>query len=952
MRRAAIVVLVLLLLPAVATVAKGASQTSASGGPVRLAGLERPASVVRDVDGLAHVLALTRHDLYFLNGWVHAQDRLFQMDVRRRQAGGTLAELLGPAALPTDVQLRTIGLHRAAERSLPVLSEAAREVLGAYAEGVNAWVGSHPLPPEYGALHVTRFRPWTPVDSVAVGKLQSFGLSFDLDTDLTVALLAYQQAGQAAGFDGAKLFFEDLWRSQPFTSASTVPDASGQPPAALRAAGDGGLGGARVSAQLRQAAGLARRYAQRAGKVPVLAQALRGDRGGTGSNQWAVAGSQAAEGRPLLANDPHLGLDAPSTFYPIHLKAGGTDAIGSGFAGVPGVIVGHNRFVSWGATVNPSDVTDTYAETIRPDPTSPSGLATVYQGRLEPVVPIPEVFRQNNPTSGTPDDLTVVPPGGQIPPATLIVPRRNNGPIIQLDQAAGSALSVQYTGFSPTRELDTFLLWDNARNLDDFRRGLQLFDVGGQNWAYADTAGNIAYFTSAELPVREDLQAGTVNGLPPFFIRNGTGGNEWLPVQHPQPGQAIPYEILPPEEMPHVVNPPAGFFVNANNDPAGLTLDNDPLNQLRPGGGIYYLNPGYSGIRGGRITQLIRQQLDGDGSVSFDDMQRIQADTGLVDADFFVPYLVEALRRAEASDDPTLHPLAEDPAVREAAGRLAAWDRTTPTGIAEGYDAADPDGRRRPPSDQEVAGSVAATIYAVWRGQFIGEVIDARLAPFGVPVPGGEQALTALKHLLETFDTSGGVGASGVDFFAVAGVADAADRRDVLLLRALQGALDKLAGPGFQAAFGGSADQDDYRWGRLHRVVLDHPLGGPFNLPPGFDAFPPPLPDLEGIPTDGGFETVDASTHNVRADADEEFRFGGGPANRFVSESRAPGLVPAVSSLPGGTSGVPGERFYVNLLPRWLTNDTFRLRQRPLELAAGTFSVTVFLPGTGAAASE
>ena len=185
----------------------------------------------------------------------------------------------------------------------------------------------------------------------------------------------------------------------------------------------------------------------------------------------------------------------------------------------------------------------------------------------------------------------MVPAGGAIPPATLIVPRRNNGPIIQLDRGAGTALSVQYTGFSATRELDTFLIWDDARNLDDFRRGLEFFDVGGQNWAYTDVEGNIAYFTSAELPLREDLQAGTVNGLPPFFIRNGTGGNEWLPARNPQPGQAIPYEILPYEEMPQTVNPPAGFFVNANNDPAGVTLDNDPLNQTRPGGGIFYLNP-------------------------------------------------------------------------------------------------------------------------------------------------------------------------------------------------------------------------------------------------------------------------------------------------------------------------------------------------------------------------
>ena len=147
--------------------------------------------------------------------------------------------------------------------------------------------------------------------------------------------------------------------------------------------------------------------------------------------------------------------------------------------------------------------------------------------------------------------------------------------------------------------------------------------------------------------------------------------------------------------MPQLLNPPAGFFVNANNDPAGTTLDNDPLNQARPGGGIYYLNNGYAGIRGGRITALLRAELAGAGKVSFADMQRIQADTALVDAQFFVPHLVRALARGHGRD-PTLRGLARDPAVAQAVGRLALWNRRTPTGIAEGYDAADTDGQRQP----------------------------------------------------------------------------------------------------------------------------------------------------------------------------------------------------------------------------------------------------------------
>ena len=916
-RRLLACALVMLLLPAPAAAAREREG--------RLPG----ARVTRDPFGIAHVSARTERDLFFLQGWVHAADRLFQMDVRRRQASGTLAELLGPSALPSDVQLRTIGLRRAAERSLGAVSKRARGALEAYAEGVNAWVASHPLPPEYAALHLTRFQPWTPVDSLAVGKLIAFGLSFDLDLELTLTLLAYQEAGKAGGFDGTKLFFEDLWRSQPFDPAATVPDASRAAPrphrgsaAAVRAASAALADPGRAQAIRR----LARGYLERARQVPLLRQVLERDRGGLGSNEWAVAGRHTRSGRPLLANDPHLGLEAPSVFYPIHLRGGGIDVIGSGFAGIPGVVLGHNRFISWGATTNPMDVTDTYLEAVRPDPRSPSGLSILHQGRLEPVLAIPEAFRQNN-LSGRPDDVTVVPPGGAVPAATLVVPRRNHGPIIQLDLATGTALSVQYTGFSATREVDAFLIWNQARNLGDFRRGLEFFDAGSQNWAYSDVYGNIAYFTSGELPLREDLEAGRVDGLPPFFVRDGTGGNEWLPPGSPQPGQAVPYEVLPAGELPHTVNPPAGFFVNANNDPAGTTLDNDPLNQRRPGGGIYYLNPGYDGIRAGRITQLLRAELARGRRLSPADMARIQADVGLLDAQVFVPYLTRALQRARRSGEPALAALARDPAVREAVGRLARWDFTTPTGIREGYDASDASGHRLPPTRREVQASVAATIYSTWRGQVIRQVIDSRLGP--LPPPDGQRALTALRHLLETFPERGGVGASGIDFFAVPGVADPADRRDLLLLRSLKAALDALASPAFAAAFGGSRDQDSYRWGTLHRVTFDHPLGEPFSVPPAGGAVPHPLPGLPGIPTDGGFGTVDASGHDARAAGAGGFTFGGGPAHRFVSQPHGAAMR-AQTSIPGGTSGVVGERRYTNLLPLWLTNDAIPLLPAPV----------------------
>lgn len=922
----------------------GPNQASATG----LAGLQAAASVTRDSYGIAHIRADNDHDLYFLQGYVHAQDRLFQMDVSRRRASGTLAELFGPSELAADVELRTIGIRRAAERSLAVISPTAKAAIRAYSKGVNAYVKSQSqLPPEYQPLEVTKFQPWTELDTMTVVKALTFSLSFGLeDIQNTVALQTY-----TAVFDpllgpgtGATLFSEDLWRSQPFSLASTVPDASQPPPRPKpphphkTTAGDAAVtpGGA-----------LGKQYLDHVRDLPFFKKRL--DRASRpGSNQWAIAGRNTSSGQPLIANDPHLVLGQPSTFYPIHLTTGASDVMGSGFAGVPFVVVGQNRYIAWGSTVSPLDVTDVFQEQVVSDASSPSGLSTVYMGVPEPVIAIAEAYRFNVIGDGVSDNLHLV-TDDSVPPATLIVPRRNNGPIVQIDLATGQAISVQYTGFSGTREVDTFWAWNRARNLDDFRRGLQWFDSGTQNFAYADVQGNIAYFAASEVPLREDLQAGTVVGLPPWFIRNGTGGNEWLP-RPPQPDQAIPYQILPMDEMPHLINPPAGWFVNANNDPAGTVLDNNPLNQLRPGGGLYYLNAGYdTGLRAGRITELIQSKLGPRrGTISFQDLKSFQADVLLSDAQYFVPFITQALKRGQGkSGDPLLRGLAAQRPIQAVVKRLESWKLTAPTGIREGYDASDVKGARAAPTPDEIAESVAATLYSVWRGQFIRNSIDATLE--GVPLPPGialpkpdsQLAMTALKSLLDR--PQPGIGASGINFFN-APAAAAEDRRDIVILKSLGDALTRLAGPEFAAAFGGSTKLEDYRWGKLHRIVFAHPLGGQFNVPPGFGALPNPLGDtLPGFPTDGGFEVVDASTHNARAQSAHEFTFDSGPVNRFVAEAGASG-VRAESVWPGGTSAIPDSPFYSNLLTRYLANDTVPLLFGNGDLQRETDSVTRFVP--------
>lgn len=916
---------------------------------VPVKGLTSWSKVIRDNSGIAHISSVTQHDMYFMQGFIHAQDRLFQMDFSRRQASGTLSELLGSEALPSDVEFRTIGVRRAAERSWEALSNKSRKAILAYTKGVNAYIANHQLPPEYDALELRKFTPWVPVDCVAIGKLISFGLSFDTgDISRSLTLGQYQAAGVAFGFDGAALFFEDIVRSAPFDSASTLLDSD----IPRRGAGNfAHLGNTSHSLSEtflnRSAAELGRRYLSRVNQIPFFEQ-LNGNYDERGSNEWAISGRHTVNGFPLLANDPHLSLDTPSTFYPMHIgHLFGSNAVGNTFPGIPSVVLGHNRHISWGATTNPLDVTDAYFERITVDPASPSGFSTVFQEQLEHIIPIPETYYVNQIDNSIFDDVIVVAPGEEIPEFTLIVPRRNMGPIVELDLETMTALSIQYSGFSATREIDAFIEINSARNLKDFEQALSYLDFGSQNFVYSDVQGNIAYFSTAELPLREDLNAGVINGLPPSFIRSGSGGNEWLALKTPQKNQALPYEILPTDEMPHIVNPDAGWFVNANNDPTGSTLDNNPYNQLRENGGVYYLSPGYArGFRAGRITQLIKEKLNtGDKKISFQEMEEIQNDVVLLDAQFFVPFISQALENANQFNvSPELNVLANNASLAEAVTRLRDWKFTTPTGIEEGYDNNDINGILSPVSEKEAVESVATTIYSLWRSQFINNAINATLNKFELTGAGSSFSLVDLRVLLENFNVGGGIGKSGLNFFEVTGVESANDRRDIIILQSLVDALELLRGETFASAFNFSDHQDDYRWGKLHRIVFDSPLGEPFSIPSEGTDFPPPLAGLRGIPTDGGFGVVDASSHRASAQAESEFMYTSGPVNRFVSEQKSHSGITAVSIWPGGTSGIIGSKNYFNLLPIYLTNDRIPVLYQLRDIKKNAESVSIYVP--------
>lgn len=873
-------------------------------------GLRAPVRVVEDRFGIPHVYATNEWDLFFTVGYLHARDRLFQMDVSRRRAEGTLAELVGELALGEDVQMRTLGLSRAAEASLARLSEGARADLEAYAAGVNAFIDeavrSGSLPKAYGELELSRIRPWRPVDSISVLKLLAFNLSFGLDAQYGAIAQAYME--RLGAEEGLAAFLE-LWRAAPSDSAVTVPDAVGYAPRVAHTS----IPAVGSVADATAAGRLLVEWWQGLAELPAAEGARQLPVGALGSNWFVIGPSLAEGGYPILANDPHLPITDPPFWYPQHLVAQSSqasepsiDVLGVALPGVPWVILGHTRFIAWGATTHPADQTDTFVEQLVEQD---GRLYTLHEGRLEAVEVLPQRFLVNRPGNGRMDDV-VAAPADRVPQAVLVVPR--HGPIVRMDEAGGQALTVQWTGAYATHDGESFYRWNRARDLQDFVDGLRYMDVASQNWAYADVEGNIAYFTGGELPLRQDLDRGFVDGglsWAPFLLRDGTGTlqHDWIPWPSHEPlpeGQGLPFEVLPPSEMPHVVNPVGGFIVSANNDPLGVTLDGDPFNDRRSNGGIYYLAPSYGiGFRAGRITELIRDRARRAGRLSVADAMAIQSDVVQLSARRLVPWVLKAWERAQRADAPG--PLAQlvTPEMREAMSYLAAWDFSTPTGLPDGWDASDAVGPGEPlvalePDPAEVEASVAATLFNVMVGRLIQHTVDAAIARLGpdLPRPDGSTALRVILHHLEHFEQTQGRGAAGLAFFDAPGLElSPSDERDLILLASLEDTLRLLRGP-LASAFGGVRTLRDLRWGMLHRLIRLDPLGRPVeeaSTEAATGTRPP------GTPVDGGFEVVDASGYDPRASSAAGFRFTSGPSVRFIVQMR-PGAVTTYLAWPGG----------------------------------------------------
>jgi penicillin amidase len=454
-------------------------------GTLAVPGLLAPVEVIRDDWGVPHIYAQNEQDLFFTQGFVHAQDRLWQMEFNRRIGSGTLSAALGEATEDTDRFLRTIGLRRAAEKEWSLLDEDTSSILEAYAAGVNAYIETHRdrLPLEFTILGVDP-SPWTAVDTLAWGKVMSFNLGGNYEMELLRARVIAELGAEAAQqllppyADGAPVIIPPEARSYAW----------------LRGADFDGL--------------------------DALA-AILGDRGATwGSNNWTVHGSRTATGLPLLADDTHLGLNMPSIWYENGLHGGRFDSVGFSFPGVPMVIIGHNSRIAWGVTNLAPDVQDFYIEKLN-DPTHPTQYE--FRGEWQELQVVQETIEVKDQS-----------------PVTLDVFITHHGPIMNDVMGAlegAEPMALQWTALDNTYLFRAVMLINLANNWDEFQQALSYWDVPSQNFVYADVDGNIGYQSPGNIPLRAPGHQGLVP------VPGWTGEYEW---QGFIPFNELPSVLNPP----------------------------------------------------------------------------------------------------------------------------------------------------------------------------------------------------------------------------------------------------------------------------------------------------------------------------------------------------------------------------------------------------------------------
>lgn len=580
-------------------------------GEIQIQGLDSVVDIYRDSFGVPQIYANTKHDLFYAQGYVHAQDRFWQMDFWRHQGAGRLSELLGETTLDTDIFLRTLGWERVSRQELNNLDPESSEILEAYSEGVNAYLSHRrgvALSLEYFFLPILnrgyQIKPWEPLNSLTWGKAIAWLLSGNLDSEIDRAMLLKTLSQDQVA---------SLFPPYPPDHPVIVPGFSLQ---------------TRVyeSQKYRRNMAPALFPALRAlsQKVGSLDEVFGNRFAGIGSNSWVVSGERTISGMPLLANDPHLGAQMPSIWYEIglHCVQKNSDCpyevTGFSFAGAPGVIIGHNDRIAWGFTNAGPDVQDLYIEKINPE--NPNQYE--YEGQWVDMELIQETIQV---AGGEPQELTV----RLTRHGPLITDAYGLGDFAQeagIQLPENFALALRWTALEPTYIYRAIWGMNRAKNWNEFRQAVQDFSVPAQNLIYADVDGNIGYQMPGNIPIRGEGHSGE---LP---VPGWTAENEWQ-------------GYIPFEELPYTFNPPDGYVVTANNAVVGSEYP-------------YTISSDWDqGFRAQRIVDMIKDAPD---PITIETIQQMQGDNEFMIAE----ELVSILQQIPMETDRT----------QRARGILADWD--------------------------------------------------------------------------------------------------------------------------------------------------------------------------------------------------------------------------------------------------------------------------------------
>ncbi|MFL6375551.1 MAG: penicillin acylase family protein, partial [Pyrinomonadaceae bacterium] len=435
-----------------------------SGQKVVLPDLKSDVTVRRDGRSIPYVEAKNDSDLYFVQGYETARDRLWQMDLMRRLARGETAEIFGNAALEQDKRWRRFGFAGVANDSLANLSPELRAALNDYSRGVNAYIASlsdKQLPIEFQILQY-KPRQWAPTDTLVIGKILADALSTTWQNDLLRASLTQTLSEEKLADAENEITLYDVVLYGKDTSRTR--GISAVPPVSAAV-----LAFAEKDAKLRE---------QGLSMVGLYAEDL------AASNNFVVSGKRTVDGKPILENDPHLQATAPGIWYMIHLSTPTMRVAGVTFPGGPGVVLGHNEFIAWGATNVGPDVQDVYAETFNEngDVKTPNGW-TAASLRHETIAVRPNPLSPQ--TSNVIVDYTDTP----------------HGPVISED--GGKKYALRWTALDPkNQEFEAFFQLNRARNWDDFQKALRTYGGATQNFIYADVKGNIGWYAAGRIPIR------------------------------------------------------------------------------------------------------------------------------------------------------------------------------------------------------------------------------------------------------------------------------------------------------------------------------------------------------------------------------------------------------------------------------------------------------------------